>query len=218
MCGDPGDDGYAASCRPPRAWTDPNSATLTRERTRTVMRQVLRALEHAHSRGICHRNLHSGHLLLDPAADGGCGRVAIASWSSSRRLQTPPAPVSPLRTCTVPYNVAPEGLLHHETIEDDYAGENQGTALDDGYGDGETYGPEVDVWSAGCIFAESPGTLPLQQVLVRSGREDAGPAAVHIQTVWYPARRHLGRRGSLGGLERGLVPTLDAPVASRRVP
>ena len=154
MCGDPGDDGYAASCRPPRAWTDPNSATLTRERTRTVMRQVLRALEHAHSRGICHRNLHSGHLLLDPAADGGCGRVAIASWSSSRRLQTPPAPVSPLRTCTVPYNVAPEGLLHHETIEDDYAGENQGTALDDGYGDGETYGPEVDVWSAGCIFAE----------------------------------------------------------------
>ena len=153
MCGDPGDDGYAASCRPPRAWTDPNSATLTRERTRTVMRQVLRALEHAHSRGICHRNLHSGHLLLDPAADGGCGRVAIASWSSSRRLQTPPAPVSPLRTCTVPYNVAPEGLLHHETIEDEYADENQ-PDLDDGYGDGETYGPEVDVWSAGCVFAE----------------------------------------------------------------
>ena len=153
MCGNPGDDGYAASCRPPRAWTDPNSATLTRERTRTVMRQVLRALEHAHSRGICHRNLHSGHLLLDPAADGGCGRVAIASWSSSRRLQTPPAPVSPLRTCTVPYNVAPEGLLHHETIEDEYADENQ-PDLDDGYGDGETYGPEVDVWSAGCIFAE----------------------------------------------------------------
>ena len=115
--------------------------------------EFLRALEHAHSRGICHRNLHTGHLLLDPAADGGVGRVAIASWSSSRRLQTPPAPVSPLRTCTVPYNVAPEGLLHHETIEDEYADENQ-PDLDDGYGDGETYGPEVDVWSAGCIFAE----------------------------------------------------------------
>ena len=165
LCGTPGGDslchgssdaldGYAESCRPPVHWTEPTRKTLKRERSRFVMRKVLEALEHAHSRGICHRNLHSGHLLLDPEGEG---RVAIASWSSSRRLSYPPAPVSPLRTCTVPYNVAPEGLLHHEKTEEDYfAGgpDNDPPPDNDGDDDGETYGPEVDVWSAGCIFAE----------------------------------------------------------------
>jgi serine/threonine protein kinase len=57
----------------------------------------------------------------------------------------------------VPYNVAPEGLLHHEKTEEDYfAGgpDNDPPPDNDGDDDGETYGPEVDVWSAGCIFAE----------------------------------------------------------------
>ncbi|EEH53001.1 uncharacterized protein MICPUCDRAFT_21735, partial [Micromonas pusilla CCMP1545] len=107
---------HAASCRPPVEWIDQTDGRLLPERARSVFRQVLEGLDYAHSRGICHRNLHAGHVLLDPRANDGEGRAVIASWASSRKNQWPVGNQSPLRTCT--------------------------------------YGTGVDVWAAGCVFAE----------------------------------------------------------------
>ena len=142
---------HAASCRPPVEWIDQTDGRLLHERARSVFRQVLEGLDYAHSRGICHRNLHAGHVLLDPRANDGEGRAVIASWASSRKNQWPVGNQSPLRTCTVPYYVAPEGLLHRDADEDELEDED-GNVVDDRRG--AKYGTGVDVWAAGCVFAE----------------------------------------------------------------
>jgi serine/threonine protein kinase len=144
---------HAASCRPPVEWIDQTDGRLLPERARSVFRQVLEGLDYAHSRGICHRNLHAGHVLLDPRANDGEGRAVIASWASSRKNQWPVGNQSPLRTCTVPYYVAPEGLLHRDADEDeDELEDEDGNVVDDPRG--AKYGTGVDVWAAGCVFAE----------------------------------------------------------------
>ena len=64
----------------------------------------------AHSRWDCDRNLHYGHLLVDDQKNNGNGQLVIASWAASRGFRDV-GKRSPLRSCTVPYYIAPEGLI-----------------------------------------------------------------------------------------------------------
>ena len=54
-----------------------NTTTLPNEEVmRSYMRQVLEALEHAHSRGIMHRDVKKGNILVEERT----GRVWLIDW------------------------------------------------------------------------------------------------------------------------------------------
>ena len=109
-----------------------------------LTQQLIEGVRFAHSRGIAHRNLHCGHLLVDDQKNNGNGQLVIASWAASRGFRDV-GKRSPLRSCTVPYYIAPEGLIIPpvQQIDPDSIDE---TAYDDiGTFDGTDNGDESTV-------------------------------------------------------------------------
>lgn len=92
--------------------------------TKTLLHQLLTGVDYLHSHWILHRDLKTSNLLLNNR-----GVLKIADFGLARYTGDPVPPLTQL-VVTLWYR-APELLLG-----------------------ARTYGPEIDLWSVGCIFAE----------------------------------------------------------------
>ncbi|XP_050365927.1 probable serine/threonine-protein kinase At1g54610 [Argentina anserina] len=105
---------------------------LTEPQVKCYMHQLLSGLQHCHDRGILHRDIKGSNLLIDKNGVLKIGDFGLANYYA-------PKPKHPLtnRVVTLWYR-APELLLG---------------ATD--------YGVGIDLWSAGCVFAEMFTGRPL---------------------------------------------------------
>ncbi|KAK2759411.1 hypothetical protein FQN54_002889 [Arachnomyces sp. PD_36] len=101
--------------------------------TKTLLLQVISATEFLHSHWILHRDLKTSNLLMNNR-----GEVKLADFGMARYYGDPPPKLTQL-VVTLWYR-APELLLG-----------------------AEKYGPEIDMWSIGCIFGELILKEPLLQ-------------------------------------------------------
>lgn len=100
---------------------------------KTLLLQLVSATDYLHSNWILHRDLKTSNLLMNNR-----GQMKVADFGMARYYGAPPPKMTQL-VVTLWYR-APELLLGVET-----------------------YGPEVDVWSIGCIFGELLTKEPLLQ-------------------------------------------------------
>lgn len=99
--------------------------------TKTLLLQVISAVEFLHSHWIMHRDLKTSNLLMNNR-----GEIKLADFGMARFYGDPPPKLTQL-VVTLWYR-APELLLG-----------------------AEKYGPEIDMWSIGCIFGELLTKEPL---------------------------------------------------------
>lgn len=107
-------------------------------------KQLLRAVQHIHSRGMAHRDIKSHNILIgEPGSfvddDGNRGRMLkVADFGLSRVIASPPKPMTK-EICTLNWR-APEVML-----------------------DNLRYSPAVDMWSIGVVLHEMiTGMLPFE--------------------------------------------------------
>ncbi|KKK23061.1 hypothetical protein AOCH_005451 [Aspergillus ochraceoroseus] len=93
--------------------------------TKTLLLQITAGLDFLHSQWIMHRDLKTSNLLMSNR-----GEIKIADFGMARYYGDPPPKLTQL-VVTLWYR-SPELLLG-----------------------AETYGPEIDMWSIGCIFGDS---------------------------------------------------------------
>ena len=91
---------------------------------KTLMLQLTSAVEYLHSHWILHRDLKTSNLLMNNQ-----GQIKVADFGMARHYGDPPPKLTQL-VVTLWYR-SPELLLG-----------------------AEEYGPEIDMWSIGCIFGE----------------------------------------------------------------
>ncbi|KAL5343847.1 kinase-like domain-containing protein [Aspergillus crustosus] len=100
---------------------------------KTLLLQLISGLDFLHSQWIMHRDLKTSNLLMNNR-----GELKIADFGMARYYGDPPPKLTQL-VVTLWYR-SPELLLG-----------------------AETYGPEIDMWSVGCIFGEFLTKEPLLQ-------------------------------------------------------
>jgi cell division cycle 2-like protein len=100
---------------------------------KTLLQQIMSATEFLHSHWILHRDLKTSNLLMNNR-----GEIKVADFGMARYYGDPPPKLTQL-VVTLWYR-SPELLLG-----------------------AEVYGPEIDIWSVGCIFGELLTTDPLFQ-------------------------------------------------------
>ncbi|KAL3353949.1 hypothetical protein AABB24_018560 [Solanum stoloniferum] len=105
---------------------------FTEAQIKCYMQQLLRGLEHCHSRGVLHRDIKGSNLLIDDNGILKIGDFGLATTFEPNQTQ----PLTS-RVVTLWYR-APELLL--------------GTT---------EYGVAIDMWSAGCILAELSAGKPI---------------------------------------------------------
>ena len=110
---------------------------FTEAEVKRLMLDLTSALEYCHGRWVFHRDLKTSNLLMNNS-----GEVKICDFGLARYYHEPQRTYSP--TVVTLWYRAPEVLLS-----------------DGGKGVRTTYGPEIDVWSLGCIFAEFVLQQPL---------------------------------------------------------
>ncbi|KAI9729712.1 MAG: hypothetical protein M1834_006663 [Cirrosporium novae-zelandiae] len=100
---------------------------------KTLLLQLVSAIDYLHDNWILHRDLKTSNILMNNR-----GQIKIADFGMARYYGDPPPKLTQL-VVTLWYR-APELLL--------------GT---------DKYGPEIDIWSLGCIFGELLTQQPLLQ-------------------------------------------------------
>ncbi len=107
---------------------------FTQAECKCLLRQLLEGVAHMHAKWLLHRDLKTANILMDNA-----GRLVICDFGLARRFGTPLRPYTD--TVVTLWYRAPEVLLGSRS-----------------------YGPAIDVWSIGCIFAELLTKEPLFMV------------------------------------------------------
>nr|TKR86202.1 putative serine/threonine-protein kinase [Populus alba] len=105
---------------------------FTEAQVKCYMQQLLRGLDHCHSRGVLHRDIKGSNLLIDNN-----GILKIADFGLASFYD--PAHVQPLTSRVVTLWYRPPELLLGATY----------------------YGTAVDLWSTGCILAELYAGKPI---------------------------------------------------------
>ena len=100
------------------------STPFAQSEVKFMMRQIMSAVAHVHDRWYCHRDLKTSNLLVQKN-----GNIAICDFGLARKYERPARNMTQM-VVTLWYR-APE-LLFSES----------------------KYGPEIDIWSLGCIFGE----------------------------------------------------------------
>lgn len=89
-----------------------------------MLHQILSAVDHIHDKWYLHRDLKTSNILVHKS-----GRIAVCDFGLARKYQLP---LKALTQMVITLWYRPPELLFGANV----------------------YGPEVDMWSVGCIFAE----------------------------------------------------------------
>ncbi|KAL6847319.1 hypothetical protein ACP4OV_023172 [Aristida adscensionis] len=103
------------------------------------MRQLLAGLAHCHARGVMHRDIKCANLLVSNSGELKVADFGLANFFSPSAA--PSAAAAPLTSRVVTLWYRPPELLLGATA----------------------YRPAVDLWSAGCVFAEMHARRPVLQ-------------------------------------------------------
>lgn len=107
---------------------------FSESQVKCYMKQLLSGIDHCHSRGVMHRDIKGANLLVNNEGVIKVGDFGLANFSSSVHKQ-------PLTSRVVTLWYRPPELLLGST----------------------DYGPAVDLWSVGCVFAELLLGTPILQ-------------------------------------------------------
>lgn len=126
---------------------------ITRQETRRYTRMLLRGLRYLHDISIMHRDIKPANLLI---TDEGTLKIADFGLARIYRRNMPDRCYSP--QVTTRFYRAPEILWG-----------------------GSKYGPPIDLWAAGCVFAEMLRGVPLF-----SGSTDIEQLALVVRILGTP--------------------------------
>jgi len=100
------------------------TAPFQQSELKNMLYQILSATQHIHEKWILHRDIKTSNILVQKS-----GKIALCDFGLARKYQIPSKAMTQL-VVTLWYR--PPELLFGENV----------------------YGPEIDMWSVGCVFGE----------------------------------------------------------------